>query len=175
MSKSVKKVIAVIVVLVLILAVIWVVYESVKPEPASISATNELPNENMGLDNIINDIFENETNSTNENEVVNETVQNNIDEVNETENDENTIVNNDSNDSSNSSEVVSGTNTSREERAIEYAKQYYEEEYGSTDEIYFSCDQINGDGRYVVRVGTAGQGMNMFLIVNIDNGEVTEK
>ena len=173
MSKSVKKVIAVIVVLVLILAVIWVVYESVKPEPASISATNELPNENMGLDNIINDIFEDETNSTNENEVVNETVQNNIDEDTDTTENNNSSDNTDNN--SNNSEVVSGTNTSREERAIEYAKQYYEEEYGSTDEIYFSCEEIYGDGRYSVRVGTAGQGMNMFLLVNIDNGEVTER
>ena len=138
-----KKVIAVIVIFVLILAIIWIVYESVKPEPVSISATNELPNENMGLDNIINDIFENETNTTNENEIVNETAQNNVDEDKKTtEND---------------------------------AKKYYEEEYGSTDEIYFSCEEINGDGRYIVRVGTAGQGMNMFLLVNIDNGKVTEK
>ena len=165
MSKSVKKVIAVLVILLIILAIVWAVYESVKPEPASISATNELPNENMGIDNIINDFFEEDANLTNE--TLNETVENDIEE-----NEEN---NNEESSSNSSSEVVTGTNASREERAIEYAKQYYEEEYGSTDEIYFSCEEINGDGRYIVRVGTAGQGMNMFLLVNIDNGEVTEK
>ena len=110
-----KKVIAVIVIFVLILAIIWIVYESVKPEPVSISATNELPNENMGLDNIINDIFENETNTTNENEIVNETAQNNVDEDKKTTENDNSEDNTDSN--SNNSEIVSGTNTSREEKS----------------------------------------------------------
>lgn len=164
MSKNSKKIIGVIIILALILALIWIVYESVKPETVSISASNELPNENMGLDNIINNIFENTvTNTVSENEIINEVNQNVVEDETETE------VSNDH------SEVVSGTNTSREERAIELAKEYYEEEYGDISEIYFSCEEIYNDGRYIIRAGSAGSGINMFLFVDLDTEIVTEK
>ena len=51
---------------------------------------------------------------------------------------------------SSTSEVVPGTTASREERAVELAKEYYAEEYGSTDGVYFRYDSVNSDGRYRV-------------------------
>ena len=170
MSKNFKKILGVIVTLVIIFAIIWLGYEAIKPETVSISATNELPNENMGLDNIINDLFESETSNTTSNEIVNEVsneisneIANAVETSEATENDEE------------KSEVITGTNTSREERAIELATEYYKEEYGNTDEIYFSCEEIYSDGRYIIRAGNADSGKNMFLFVNLDTGIVTEK
>ena len=165
MRKGTKKVIGAIIIIILILAVIWLVYESVKPEPASIEPVNELPNENMGLDNIINNLFENvETNVTTENEVVNETTTN-ATNTKETETTES---------SASTSEVVSGTAISREEKAVELAKEYYEEEYGSTEGIYFTYDSVYQDGRYIVRAGTADTG-TMYLFVNLDTEIVSER
>ena len=164
MKKRTKKVIGAVIAIVLILVVIWLVYESVKPETASINPVNELPNENMGLDNIINDLFENiETNNVNVDETVNEI-------MNEVDDGETEKVTENSN-----SEVVPGTTTSREERAVELAKEYYAKEYGSTEEVYFTCQEINADGRYIVRAGNADSGTNMFLFVNLSTGIVTEQ
>ena len=52
---------------------------------------------------------------------------------------------------------MTGTTASREERAVELAKEYYEEEYGSTDGVYFRYE-VNCDGRYIVRAGSAEGG-----------------
>ena len=60
MSKGAKRFLIVIVVAIVVLAIIWIVYEANKPEPASINAATELPDENKGIDNIINDFVENE-------------------------------------------------------------------------------------------------------------------
>ena len=169
MKKGTKKIIGAIIALLLIIAVIWLIYESVKPEPVSIAASNELPNENMGLDNIINDLFENVvTNTAETNETTNEVV-NEVNEVEEEPAKENA-------EDSNESEIVSGTTTSREERAVEIAKEYYEKEYGSPDEVYFTYDSIYEDGRYIVRAGNAETGVKtLYLLVNLNTGEVTER
>lgn len=170
MSKSTKKILGIVVIVILILAIVWMVYENMKPGPASVHTTNQLLDENKGIDNIINDLFENEavneeTNITT-NEIANET-------VNEDEKVDNETVNNKENNST--SETVEGTTLSREEKAVEIAKEYYKEKYGSTDGIYFSCEEVNGDGRYIVRAGSAGTINNKFLLVNLDTEVVTEK
>ena len=73
-----------------------------------------------------------------------------------------------------SSEVVEGTTMSREERAIEIAKEYYEEEYGNSDDLYFSCDGVNTEGKYIVRASSNAVNV-AFLIVDLNTGLVTEK
>ena len=161
-----KKVLGLIIIVILILAVIWLVYEGTKAEPANINASNEVPNEIMGMANIINTLFENEVTNEVANETVNEVVEENTNQVTEPEED-----NTDETDS----EVISGTATSREEKAVEIAKEYYAKEYGSTDEINFDNQGVYGDGRYIVRAGNAGRGINMFLLVDLDTGEVTER
>lgn len=167
MNKNVKKILLVLVVFFIIFAIIWMAYELIKPEPASINPVNELPNENMGLDNVINDVLDEEKhNIINENEVVEE--DNNSDNVVEEE------TNKESNSNDNDSEIVSGSSTNRKEKAVELAKKYYEKEYGSTDGIYFEYDSIHSDGRYIVRAGTADT-KTVWLLVDINTEIVTEK
>ena len=165
MSKNTKKILGIVVIVILILVVIWVVYENVKPEPASVNISNKLPDENVGIDNIINDIFENEVTNTVSNETVNEII------------DKGTNKNEESNTNQvdkEDSETVSGTATTREEKAIELAKEYYEEEYGSTEGIYFRYDSIYGDGRYIVIASSEGRTV-AFLFVDLKTGVVTKK
>lgn len=170
MKKGTKKIIGIVIAILLILVIAWLIYESVKPDTVSIGATNEIPNENMGMENDISNLIENNvTNTTNENEIENEVVNEVSNETNNDEAEEQVSDNNES-----ESEVVSGTATSREEKAVELAEKYFEEEYGSTDGIYFEYDSVNGDGRHIVRVGTADT-RTMYLLVNLSTGEVTEK
>ena len=165
MSKNTKKILGIVVIVILILVAIWVVYENVKPEPASVNISNDLPDENVGIDNIINDIFENEVTNTVSNETVNEII------------DKGTNKNEESNTNQvdkEDSETVSGTATTRKEKAIELAKEYYEEEYGSTEGIYFRYDSIYGDGRYIVIASSEGRTV-AFLFVDLKTGVVTKK
>ena len=161
MSKGTKKVLGAIIIIILIVAVSWLVYRGINTETTSINPENEIPNENMGVYNAINDVVTNQVEEEPINEVLNEVVE---EEVQEEE--ENVQTN---------SEVVEGTATSREERAVELAREYYEQEYGTAEEIYFSYQEINGNGSYIVRAGNADSGSNMFLLVDLDTEEVTEK
>ena len=68
-----------------------------------------------------------------------------------------------------------GTNESREERAVELAKEYYEEEYGSLDGIYFRCDSVYKDGRYVVTVTSGPNETLAFLYVDLRTELVEER
>ncbi len=166
MKKGTKKIIGIVVAIIIVLALAWLIYESVKPDTVSIGATNEIPNENMGITNEVGNFIEDDTTNTiNQNETTIETAQ----EENNSEEEEEIKNNNEG-----ESEVVSGTTTSREERAVELAKEYFEKEYGSTDGIYFEYDSVNGDGRHIVRAGTADTG-TMYLLVNLSTGEVAEK
>lgn len=161
MSKGTKKVLGAIIIIILIVAVSWLVYRGINTETTSINPENEIQNENMGVYNAINDVVTNQVEEEPINEVLNEVVE---EEVQEEE--ENVQTN---------SEVVEGTATSREERAVELAREYYEQEYGTAEEIYFSYQGINGNGSYIVRAGNADSGSNMFLLVDLDTEEVTEK
>ena len=172
MSKGGKSFFIVVVIILLVLGIVWAVYENYKTEPANINATTDLPDENKGIDNIINDFVENEiVNTVEEANVVEDTTTDN-EEV--SGNNSNSNENSDSSSSGNSSEVVEGTSTSREERAIELAKEYYEEEYGNSDDLYFSYEGVNGEGKHIVRASSNAVNV-AFLIVDLNTGLVTEK
>ena len=81
----------------------------------------------------------------------------------------------DTNSGNSSSELMPGTNESREERAVELAKEYYEEEYGSLDGIYFRCDSVYKDGRYVVTVTSGPNETLAFLYVDLRTELVEER
>ena len=175
MSKGGKTFLILVIIVLLALGIMWAVYENYKTEPANINATTDLPDENKGIDNIINDFVENEiVNSVEEANVVSED--------NTTLEEENASSSGDSNSNENvedtnkgsSSEVVEGTTMSREERAIELAKEYYEEEYGDSDDIYFRYDGVNGEGKHIV-VASSNAVTVAFLIVDLNTGLVTEK
>ncbi len=172
MSKGSKSFLVIVVIVLLVLGIVWAVYENYKTEPANINATTDLPDENKGIDNIINDFVENEMiNTVEEANVVEDTTTDN-EEV--SANNSNSNENSDSSSSGNSSEVVEGTSTSREERAIELAKEYYEEEYGNSDDLYFSYEGVNGEGKHIVRASSNAVNV-AFLIVDLNTGLVTEK
>lgn len=164
MSKGAKRFLIVIVIAIVVLAIIWIVYEANKPEPASINAATELPDENKGIDNIINDFVENE--------VVSEEDENANEDATAGEKEEEVT---DTNSGNSSSELMPGTNESREERAVELAKEYYEEEYGSLDGIYFRCDSVYKDGRYVVTVTSGPNETLAFLYVDLRTELVEER
>ena len=164
MSKGAKRFLIVIVIAIVVLAIIWIVYEANKPEPASINAATELPDENKGIDNIINDFVENEV-ASEEDENANEDA---------TAGEKEEVVT-DTNSGNSSSELMPGTNESREERAVELAKEYYEEKYGSLDGIYFRCDSVYKDGRYVVTVTSGPNETLAFLYVDLRTELVEER
>jgi rRNA maturation endonuclease Nob1 len=164
MSKGAKKILGTVIIIILVLAVIWLVYESVKAEPAQINETNELPNENMGIDNVINELYDEEETNTTEEEIKKEdnSKEENVDKQTEEKN------------QSSNSEVVSGTKTSREEKAVELAKEYYETEYDNVEDVYFRCDTVNTNGDYVVIASNNGVTL-AYLIVDLATETVTEK
>lgn len=174
MSKNTKIIIIAIVIIVLLAAIIWVVYESFKSEPASIGETNVLPNENMGIDKVTNEFLEEGTNNINETNSVDTNVVANELEDEQVSSEATTNEANDNNGNKDS-EKVYGTVADREARAVELAKEYYEEEYGNADELNFDYEALNGDGRYIVRAGKPGVGRNKFFYVDIDTEIVEEK
>ena len=153
---------------------IWVVYESFKSEPASIGETNVLPNENMGIDNVTNEFLEEGTNNINETNSLDTNVVANELEDEQVSSEATTNEANDNNGNKDS-EKVYGTVADREARAVELAKEYYEEEYGNADELNFDYEALDGDGRYIVRAGKPGVGRNKFFYVDIDTEIVEEK
>lgn len=166
MKKGTKTLIVALVIVLLIAGISWAAYEKAGEKVADLPEVNETPNENMGITNKVDDLVENEIANTVQNEIANETTVNEVSGENNVD---------EENNNTSDSEVITGTNATREEKAVEIAKKYYEETYGSTEGIYFTYDSVNGDGRYRVIAGTAGSSSNKFLIVNINTGEVTEK
>ena len=160
MSKGAKKVLGAVIIIILIVLVSWLGYESMNAEPASINATNEVPNENMGLDN---EVYEEEVNTEKEEEEQVEEDTTTIEEEPATEE-----------ETSTNTEVISGTNATREERAVSLAKEYYEKEYDNVEDVYFRFDTVNGNGDYVIIASNNGETL-AFLIVDLDTETVTEK
>lgn len=172
MKKETKTITIIVLAVVIILALIWGLYATFKTEESAVNPANNLSDESMGLSDTANSINENAiTNSEAQNEVANETT----DETgNEVVDEEVTEPEATESNTGSESEIVTGTTASREDRAEELAKEYYEKEYGSADEIYFTYQSVNSDGRYIIRAGNADSGTNMFLYVNIDTGKVSE-
>ena len=166
MSKGIKSFVIIFIIVLLVLGITWAVYENYKAEPASVNETRDLPNENKGIDNIINDFVENE--------LVNIEETGEIETDNNSGNQNNTDSKEENDNNSSSSEVVEGTSTTREESAIKLAKEYYEEEYGNSENIYFRYDGVNTKGEYIV-VASSNAVTVAFLIVDLDTGLVTEK
>ena len=175
MNKNGKKALVIILLIILIGIVIWFVYKKVTSNNTNLVPTNET----LSQDSIIgNDILQNavdEANEIEENTVTND-ITNEVSDgkVEEEEKEPEEEKEGSSSNNSSGSEVVSGTETSREERAIELTKEYYADEYGSTDGIYFRCDSVNSDGRYRV-IASANAATVGFFYVDINNGKVEEK
>lgn len=175
MSKKTKKtnylIIAIIIVLFIILCL---AYDEMKVEPADANTVNSnLVDENTGLDNIINELFEDVTTNQeveNKNEEDDENIQKensnteNEDNTNELDNEENEIEEEDIS----STETV----TSKEQKAINLVKQAW----GGDDGVYFSNESIDSNGRYIISVRDRGTTNSLaFFLVDVDSGLVTKQ
>lgn len=176
MSKGGKTFLILVIIVLLALGIMWAVYENYKTEPANINATTDLPDENKGIDNIINDFVENEiVNSVEEANIVSEDSTTLEEENASSSGDSNSNENVEDTNKGSSSEVVEGTTMSREERAVELVKEYYEKEYGDSEGLNYN-PSVYKDGRYLVTVGSAELGINnKFFFVDLNTGIVEEK
>lgn len=156
MNKTIKNSLMIIVIVVVLFLIIWFGYDMIKTEPvdANIVDTN-LVDENTGLDNIINELFDN---------VITNEQEENVVEYENTQNEEN-----DTNDE----EVSTGESmTSKQEKAIALVK----EEWGGEDGVYFSNESIDSQGRYIVSVRDKGTTNSLaFFIVDVDRELVTKQ
>jgi len=144
MSKSTKNVLILIVIGLLILGIAIAVYSHFKTEPmdANTSKENILDDANSGLENFINDIFD-------ENNIENET---NTIEKNENAQVSNTQTNSNKNTSQNDNKIVENQITPGEKKALELAKETWKKEWGNLDDVSFNNEGIQGDGKYIVSV-----------------------
>lgn len=154
MDKTMKKSLIIILIVIVLFAIIWMVYDMFKKEPANANITDtNLEDENTGLDNIINELFDN-------------VIVNDID-ANEIEDDANITKEQISNVGSSTESV-----TSKEQKAIELVKKAW----GDTNGVYFSNMSIDSQGRYIVSVNDAGSTRTLaFFVVDVDRELVTKQ
>lgn len=152
MNKTVRKSLIIISIVIVLFAIIWFVYDMFKKDTVETNSNSNLVDGNTGLDNIINDLFENEIeNSITENVVDDNQSKGNIIQDNESDTTEKA--------------------TTKEEKAIELAKK----KWGSTSGVYFSNESINSDGRYIVSVRNSKTTDSLaFYLVDVETELVTE-
>ena len=136
------------------------VYSNVTKETNNLNTLNTTQMESAESSN---EVLENEIENTAENEIVNiveneETIKNDIEKTDKEEPKEDT-----------SEEET----LSEDEKAIKYAKEYYEKEYGSSEGVNFTYDGVREDGSFIVRSGTVEK--PIYFIVNVKTGEVSMK
>ncbi len=140
MSKTGKIVLAVAVIALLLFGIILAVYNNFKTEEVGTNNTNNniLDDANTGLENFINNIFDENT------------IDDNSENKENTQNDTNTQSGN-QNTSSGNNKPVNQT-TPGEKKAIELVRAEWKKEWGSLDEVSFNNVMIQNDGKYVVSV-----------------------
>lgn len=137
MNKSTKNIFILIVIGLLILGIAIAVYGHFKTEPmdANTSKENILDDANSGLENFINDIFD-------ENNIENETTN--------SEKENSTQTNNKPSASDNTS--IDNQTTPGEKKAIELVKNAWKKEWGNLNDVSFNNESIQSDGKYIVSV-----------------------
>lgn len=174
MNRTVRNSLIVIAIVVCLFAIIWFVYDMLKEKPADEKVSANLADGNTGLDNIINDLFENSI----ENELVQS--ENGIEDKENATVEENTIKEGEKKDNKNEIDnkntVTSGSTTesvtSKEEKAITLVKK----EWGNTDGVYFSNESVDSKGRYIVSVRDKQTTASLaFYVVDVDTKLVTEQ
>lgn len=161
MNKTVKNGLIFVLIAVIVFAIIWLAYDMFKKEPTDTNTiASNLADENTGLDNIINDLFENV--------VINDVIENEVKE----DKTANKVEENKVTDEETKREETTGSVTSREEKAIELVKA----EWGGEDGVYFTNESIDSQGRYIVSVrDQASTNALAYFIVDINKELVTKK
>jgi len=149
MSKTATRSIVTILIFLIIFILIWLYYDMVKQEPANANVVDaNLEDENKGLDNVINELFI---------EV------NQVSEDNEIEDKKEALESN--------QQTTSDSVTSKEEKAVNLVK----EEWGRDTSVYFSNMGIDNDGRYIVSVNKKDSTVLAWYLVDVDKELVTRK
>lgn len=172
MKKTVRNTIIIIAIIVMIFAIILAVYQYFKDEPMNantLGAANVLEDANTGLENMLNEIFNEETGAGNV-----ETIKNTEQTGNITNS-----SNNETQDSSKGDEMDltedDNRATPRENKAIELAKKQWTKDWGNTNGVSFNVS-IQSDGKYGVTVYDISSTKSIqFYIVDVDTGIVTER
>lgn len=142
MNKSTKNIFILIVIGLLILGIAIAVYSHLKTEPmdANTSKENILDDANSGLENFINDIFD-ENDNIGDEPITSE--QGNV-QSNSTP----TVSNPSSSDDTPTDNQV----TPGEKKALELAKDAWQKEWGNLNDVSFNNESIQSDGKYIVSV-----------------------
>lgn len=166
MNKTVKNSLILIAIVVVIFGIIWFAYDAVKEKPEDTKQVNtNLVDENAGLDNVINQLFENATPTDKGTE--NKVEENKIKDTDKNNKNEDNKKNEESEEQTSSESI-----TSKEERAVELVKK----EWGDTEGLYFSNDAIDSEGRYIVSVHDKSTTNTLaFFLVDVESGLVTKK
>lgn len=143
MSKATKNILILVLIGLLVIGIAVAVYSHFKTEPmeANVSKENILDNANKGLENFINDIFDENDIGNSEQSVENKDnnqatsttapgVQNDVKEDNEIE-----------------SQITPG-----EKKALELVKAEWKKVWGNLNGVSFNNESIQSDGKYVVSV-----------------------
>ena len=146
----------------IVILVAIIIYEVFRTKPVSEEMeVNMVKDPNSGLENMINDLYDNVT-EEDENEIVNET---------QSEDVQNETVENEGQTEEDTSS--SNSTLSKEEQAIQMAM----DQYGPSDEeIYFSVDAVDAEGRYIVSVhGLETTFLMTSYVVDLEKQTVTEQ
>ena len=162
MTKTIKVCLILLVIVIILFVIVFLAYDVFKEETVEVSENTNIVDGNTGLDNVINELFENvEVNETVESEE--ETTENTV----STSTDENSEEDEEETEDDESDSV-----TSKEEKAVALVK----EEWGSTDGVYFRNESIDSDGRYIVSVRDSSTTTALaFYYVDLSTGLVTEQ
>ena len=150
MSKVVKNSLIVIAIAILVFVIIYFVYDLLKAKPTYSEQVQQsnLEGSNMGIDT--DKLFENVS----------------------TSNEEKTNIENEVEEPKENTEVLNGTVTSKEEKAIELAKKQWK----STEGVDFSNRARNSKGNYIVTVNDSKTSKTLaFYEIDVENEIVKEK
>ena len=169
MSKSTKNILIIVAIVLVVFAIIFAVYEHFQSKPmnANTQPENILPDANTGLENMLNDILDENTNLEQNNEESNNEVQNSNSTANTSSN---TQTSKDPDTTEDDNRM-----TPRETRAIELVKAQWLKDWGSIKDVSFNVS-IQSDGKYGVTVyDTTTTQSIQFYIVDVDTGDVRER
>lgn len=162
MSKGIRNTLIIIAIILLIFGIVCAIYMNNKTEPMDANESNSeniLTNPDEGLENMINDIFEEPKEEENK---VEEPKEEQTSSNNKDTEDEQSEINNDN------------VMTPKETKAINLVKEEWKKKWGSLDDVSFNVS-IQNDGKYGVTVYdiTTTQTIK-FYTVDVDTGIVKE-
>lgn len=169
MSKGTKNIVIIVGIALLAFAILFAVYGHFKTEPmnANTSKENVLGDANTGLENLLENIF-NEENIINDKNAI---------ENNQEINSQTNAGQNISQDEKNqiTSSIQENNLTPKETKAIDLAKKQWIEEMGSANNVSFSVS-IQNDGKYGVTIyDTTTTRTIQFYIVDVESETVKER